>query len=353
MNNPFALELKGNCLFIDNSTLSTLSTCPRKAAYAFLAKRQEVRNRMALFFGGAIHKALEIRDREQQVLCTSAVEEKMIDGLVEYYQDCDDQNNDYRNLAYAIRTIERYNKTWAADTNTAITLPSGEIAVELPFAIPIGELELNTSIWVSDPDIASGTPQYRHISTIQVIFTGKIDRVCTHQGAIYLLDHKTTSIGGPTFFDEFYTSHQFRGYSWAVTQLLGTPVAGVLINGLICRPPLKSGDTNYSFDRHSINIDQPQIDDWQESFLTIIQSFLSLHTTQPHHLPPDRAYPMHTTSCITKYGKCEFFSVCQLTPSHRPALLFSGLYETNTWSPLEDKAKPKPQPPTAFPGLFQ
>lgn len=351
MKHPFALELKGNCLFIDNSTLSTITSCPRKGAYGFLARRQEVRNRMALFFGGAIHKALEVRDLEQQVLCTQVIEDKMIDSLVTYYEDCD-SSDDYRNLTYAIRTVERYNKAFAADTQVAITLPSGEVAVELPFALPLGEVTIDEIIWVTDPDINNGTPELRHIDTITIIFTGKIDRVCTHQGNTFLLDHKTTSMGGPTFFDEFYTSHQFRGYKWATEQLLGTPISGVIINGLICRPPLKSGDVNYTFDRQTILIDDHMVADWKESFMALVETFIQYHISQVDHLPPDRAYPMNTGSCITKYGKCEFFGVCQLTPAHRPAMLFSGLYETNTWSPLEDKAKPKPQQTTSFPGLF-
>jgi hypothetical protein len=351
MSNPYTLELKGNQLFIDNSTLSTITTCPRKAAYGVLARRQQCKPRAALFFGGAIHKALEVRDMEQQILCTAAIEEKMINALVEYFSDCDD-SDDYRNLSYAIRTIEQYNKTFPADPQVAITLPSGEVAVELPFALPMGEVHICDSMWVKDPDINNGDPQFRHIDTIQIVFTGKMDRICEKNGRKFLLDHKTTSMGGPTFFDEFYTSHQFRGYKWATEQLLGIEVAGVIINALVCRPPLKSGSVNYTFDRQEILIDSDQVRDWQTSFLQAVETFLGYHVGQPEQERPESAYPMHTNTCIGKYGKCEFFDVCQLTPAHRNAMLFSGLYETNTWNPLEDKAKPKTREPMSFPGLF-
>lgn len=350
---PFALELKGNQFFIDNSTLSNITACPRKAAYGNLMRRQEVRNRAALFFGGAIHKALEVRDLEQQILVTAAIEEKMISSLVEYYVDCDD-SDDYRNLSYAIRTIERYNKTWQADPQTAITLPSGEVAVELPFALSLGTIPIGEEIWVSDPDIEEGKPHLKHIEEVEIIFTGKIDRLCEKNGQHFLLDHKTTSMGGPTFFDEFYVSHQFRGYKWAAEQLLGKPFQGVIINAIIARPPLKSGDVNFTFDRQDILIEDSQVHEWQHSFLAIVQKFIHDHINQTHYThQPELAYPMHTNSCVTKYGKCEFFQVCQLPPPHRPAMLWSGLYETRTWDPLEDQAKPKPKPMPAFPGLFQ
>jgi len=34
-----------------------------------------------------------------------------------------------------------------------------------------------------------------------------------------LFDHKTSSIGGPNFFSEFFTALQFRGYKFAAEQL--------------------------------------------------------------------------------------------------------------------------------------
>lgn len=355
-NTPFAIELKGNQFFVDNSTLSTITSCPRKGAYSALAKRREVKSRMALFFGGAIHKALEVRDLEQTELCTPVIEDKMIQALVDYYQDCQDVD-DYRNLAYAIHTIQEYNKVWKYDPLKPITLPDGELAVEIPFALSLGLVHVGQELWVSDPDINDGEPQLRYIDTIEVIFTGKIDRITEKNGALTNLDHKTTSIGGPTFFDEFYTSHQFRGYKWAAQLVLGKPIQGVVINALMCRPPLKSGNVNYTFDRHEIHISDEQVEDWQESFLSILSQFFQQCVGQLGFEPTkvEQAFPMYTNSCITKYGRCEFFQVCQLTPSHRSALLFSGLYETNSWNPLEgeDGAKPKPNSAFVLPGLFK
>src|SRR5690606_1937638 len=149
------------------------------------------------------------------------------------------------------------------DPLTAITLPSGEVAVELPFALHIGDIPIEREIWVTDPDIDSGEPTLRYFDKIKVIFTGKIDRVCRKNDSLYLLDHKTTSIGGPTFFQEFYTALQFKGYKWAVEQMLGEPVAGVIINGLICRAPLKNGNINFTFDREIIQLDDSLVEEWQ------------------------------------------------------------------------------------------
>ena len=346
MNTPnFPLELKGNQLFIDNSTLSNITSCFRKAQYGTLARRREVKPRAALFFGGAIHKALETRDLEQQILCTPTIEDKMIDALVSYYEGAE-LNDDYRNLAYAIHVVKEYNRVWAADHAVPINITDSAPAVELPFAYPIGKVALDCQLWITDPDIDNGTPHLRHIDEVEIVFTGKIDRICQQNGQTYILDHKTTSMGGPTFFDEFYTSHQFRGYKWAAEQILGRPIKGVIINALVCRAPLKSGSVNLTFDRQTIDISDEQVlEDWQASFMDIIAMFLNSLT--------EGRFPMFTNSCITKYGRCEFFQVCQLAPRFRDTMLFSGLYEHNDWNPLEDSAKPTTKTPDNFPGLFQ
>ncbi len=338
-NQPYPLELKGNQLFVDNSSLSTITACPRKAAYGVLLKQQLAKPRAALTFGSALHKALETRDRAQQIMCTHEIEEKMIEALVDFYSE-QEESDDYRNLAYAIKSIQAYNKTWQADTQVAITLPDGEVAVELPFAFSLGFIEVNAEIWVKDLDVEDGLPYLKYVDQIEVIFTGKIDRVCRKLGGIFVFDHKSTSMGGPTFFDEFFTSHQFRGYKWACQQLFPEKVIGVTINALVCRPPLKSGDVNYTFDRQDIIITDDHVEEWQHSFMTIIQTFLGYHIEQaadPESVMDNSiVYPMHTNSCITKYGACEFFSVCQLTPSNRNAMLYSNNFQHNDWDPLKE-----------------
>lgn len=342
-NQPFPLELKGNQLFIDNSSLGTITACPRKAAYGLLMKKQLSKPRPALTFGSALHKALEVRDRHQEILVNAEIEDKMVQALVEYFDDVED-SDDYRNLSYGIRTIQAYNKTWSADLQVAISLPNGEIAVELPFAFSMGTVHVDAFMWIKDPDINNGEPEWRHVDTIEVIFTGKIDRVCRKMGGLFVFDHKSTSMGGPTFFDEFFVSHQFRGYKWACQQMLKEHILGVTINALICRKPKANGEVNFEFDRQDIIITDDQVAEWQESFMSIVDMFLGFHAQQPEdpNSVVDNAvsYPMFTNSCITKYGACEFFSVCQLTPSNRNAMLHSNNYQHNDWDPLADH-KPK------------
>jgi hypothetical protein len=79
--------------------------------------------------------------------------------------------------------------------------------------------------------------------------------------------------------------------------------------------------------------------------MSIIQTFIGYHIDQDenplHFIDNSIVYPMHTNSCITKYGACEFFSVCQLTPNNRNAMLYSNNFQDNDWDPLADHSKQK------------
>ncbi len=267
----------------------------------------------------------------------------MIAALCEYYNEVD-FDSDYRNLNYAINTIQKYNESRRFDQEVAITL-QGKPAVEIPFALPVGNIVIGREMTISDPDIDNGKPFVKFVDVIEVIFTGKIDRICEYQGGLYLLDHKTTSMGGPTFFHEFFTSLQFRGYKWAVQKLLDQRVDGVIINGLVCRPPLKTGVVNYTFDRQAIPLDDSLITEWQLTYMQTVQQWLDRVASQSIYTDPSQAFPLNTGSCVHKYGICEYFDVCQLPVSHRQSMIMGGLYEDHSWSPLEDSAKPKQQAP--------
>ncbi len=346
------IHLKGNLLLIDNSTLSEISACPRRACYKFLQRRQLRKNRAALFFGGAIHKALEVRDLTQKTLVDNEVRAAMVEALIEYYDDADFED-DFRSLDYAVKTIDKYNEVYKFDPLQPIHLPDGELAVELPFALHVGDIDVHKTLLICDPDVNDGQPHERHIETVKVIFTGKIDRICRYQARTFLLDHKTSSMGGPNFFNEFYTALQFRGYKWAVEQLIGEPVDGVIINGIICRPPLKDGRINYDMDRHTIHISDELVHEWHNTFLLSVQEWLGYICNQDSFPgEEEQAFPIRTGQCIGKYGTCEYFDVCSLPPTQRPMMIQSGLYEDHSWSPLEDSAKGKTAKQIDFGGLF-
>lgn len=63
-------------------------------------------------------------------------------------------------------------------------------------------------------------------------FTGRADAIVMWQGALWLLEHKTTSILGQQFWDEWLLNIQPTGYIWGVGKALGIQPRGFVINAI-------------------------------------------------------------------------------------------------------------------------
>jgi hypothetical protein len=328
------LTLIDGCLFIDNSSLQQFMTCPRAASYNLVAKRQLNKTRPALIFGGALHKALEVRYRKGGAIVTSQTQEEQIVALAKAFRGVDIPPDDHRQLDYAVETIGKYNNTYKVDNFKPIDIPNFGLGIEVPFALPLFTVEL------AEParflNVTKDGIVEVELSSIPVVYTGRIDMFATRGSETIIVDHKSSSIGGAEFFDEFYISAQFKGYRWAAQQLSGRRVDGVVINALIVRKPTKAGWSG-EFLRNTIYYDDSHIEEWKESTMHVISDFLHNYSRQ--------YYPMHTMWCKGKYGRCEYFDICQLPPSSREVLIDSGLYKDITWSPLHEEEDTKPQLP--------
>ncbi|MHA2065406.1 MAG: hypothetical protein ACXABY_13605, partial [Candidatus Thorarchaeota archaeon] len=120
----------------------------------------------------------------------------------------------------------------------------------------------------------------------------------------------------------------FKGYMWAVEQILGIQPVGYRINCLLNRKPTKTGK-GIDFMRDLIYMKWEQVEEWKNDTIAIIEDFVA------HFLRAQ--YPMHTQWCKGKYGKCEYFDVCTLPPSQRHMMLDSPNYRTWTWDPIDQE----------------
>lgn len=299
------LKLLDNALFIDNSSLEKYTTCPRSAKFYLVDRREGSEERTALGFGGRIHSILESRYRHH----VNVVEETtnvMRNKAAEVFKDWQAGEDDFRTYSTALQFIDLYNLQYPVEAFDIVNL--GTIpAIEVPFAVPLGEVDLDGNV-------------------IKVVWTGRIDLVYQREGQIYLMDHKTTSMLGPTYFKEFELSSQVFGYVWAIQQLLGVKVNGFVVNALAIRKPTKTGK-GFEFIRHIVPIDQALVEEWHEETMDIVSNMLEM----------DRAdkWPGHKKWCVGKYGVCEYAPICGLPPAQRPILLGSPAYRDVTWSPLK------------------
>lgn len=308
---PLPLRLvDGNHLLIDNSSLEVFTTCPRAAQYHFINKRRASEERSALKFGGIIHKALDARYRiaEPMYAQSPAVETAMVAIIEQEFSTWQPGEDDFRTHSFAVELINKYGQTYPFESFEIVKVGDKPF-IEVPFAIPLGEID---------------SPTY---GKIVVIWTGKIDIVYRHDGRIYVLDHKTTSMMGPSFFVDFELSHAMHGYCWAVEQLLNETVYGYVINALATRKPTKTGKA-LEFERKVYSLSRPHLEEWKNDTMHIVSDFVAM---------AERDYmPKHTKWCVAKYGTCPYHKVCVLPPEQREFMIGSGEYEDITWSPLNE-----------------
>ena len=309
--------LTDGALFVDNSTLEAYNNCPRQFLYRSIYKRVTASPQSALTFGGAIHKALEFRYRNDKNLSSPATTEcGMIDEFGRCLSERPIAEDDYRNYDYGCGLIRKYNAMYGLEPFSIATAPVGELMVELPFAIALG--------LVHNPrtDVA-----------IPVIYTGRLDLGIYDDidGTFWVMDHKTNSIVGDSFYAQQAMSAQQEGYNYACWRTMGKRPEGFVINMLATRKETKSGK-GIEFNRQRVYLSEERLVEWEKNTLILIQEMITYVATE--------TLPMRKAHCVSKYGRCQYYDVCSLPQNQRATLLESNLFTTNTWSPLHAPSQP-------------
>lgn len=310
-------------LRIDNTTLSTHTSCNRAGQYYAITRRQAT-PKAALAFGNAIHVGLE---HFYKGLDINSCCQKILDALVDYSPD----ESEWRTPTLAVETMLAYAKHYhLAQDFVPHRRTDGSLAVEIPFSLPLGEFPINAhfpmprSFYTGEniPD----EPPHPYVSTLQVYWTGKIDLIDNPIGDAFVVDHKTSSIGGSQFFSDFELSHQMIGYNWAARQLFPElNIRGTVINALIQRKPTRTG-TAREFSRVTHFVSDWHVEEWKRDMGLLIRSFLT-NLIQSY-------FPRNTSHCFGKYGRCPYHDVCTLPPNQRSIMLSTSSYTDVVWSPL-------------------
>lgn len=306
-------------LRIDNSTLERLDTCPRSMQYYGISRRQGLSS-AALAFGGALHLALEhyykTGDMESGIqLAESAYAPTVL------------RPDEWRTPEFLSTTLRLYHRQYGLSDITPLAL-DGNPLVELPFSYPLGELEPDCKFAYSGRQLAgidSDSPLY--VRKLYILWTGKVDLIYSHVGEPAIMDHKTSSIDAPTFYDQFYLSQPVHGYAWAAQKLIGKPITMFMLNAIIIRKPTKTGTSNL-FIRKPYTIHPHNISEFERDVTHKIETFI--------HNAIEGYFPKSPVWCQSKYGNCQYFSVCTVDQSARDIMLSTDTFEDVTWSPLSD-----------------
>jgi len=315
------LPLIDGALFIDNSSLELLTTCPRALEYNRLFRRVSSGAKPALNFGSAIHLALEWRYRNCKNQPPDALEEsEQASVMARFFRENPCPDEDFRNLNWAIEVIKHYNQTYQVEPFNILVDDKGEPMVEMPFALELFRYQVK------------GGP------VIPIFYSGRIDLPVMWNGNLVIIDHKTTSMLGDYYFKDQRVSPQLFGYCWAFEQLTGRKAQAFCVNAIRSRPmpqkPVGGFDRWWTenFQRHTEFIFPHQLEEWKRNTIALVEEFFW------HY---ERGYfPMKRKWCSGKYGLCPYYDVCDLPASERGLMLESTLFTDNNWSPLHEPSQP-------------
>lgn len=298
--------LRDKVMLVDSSEFSYWSGCPAKGLFYGGLRRSPATNQAALVFGGAIHEGLEVWILGGTIeAALAAVTTYCVANRLEDFVDSK------RTTAKAREMLESYIHQATITNKRFVPLEvNGQKMVEQTFSFPLGIVKTEQA------------------GDITIMWSGKMDVLAHFNNAIWVVDHKTTSMMGDKFVDDKVRSNQVNGYVWAARQLLA-PIArdveGCIINALCHR--LK----DYEFKQFEIPVAEWKIAEWRHETLSacakIIDDVLSLITANTV-LTPNRE------ACVTKYGKCPYFDLCDSHENLRERMLYdNSFFQDNTWNP--------------------
>lgn len=312
---------------IDSTALGTYMTCPT-AFYMYAVLGRDRGERDALNYGSHIHAVLEYYfklDPSEHATCLP----NMIELLASRFNHTPCGPGSWRNFDHAIETIKRWHAYRQQIPIWEIYEDKDGKFVEQGFRVPIYHYDVPTSC-VAQPAnlIIAGDDRdtFPYVKRIVVYLTGKIDLIIYDRlRQKRIVDHKTSSMEGPTFWGQFDLSPQMRGYVWAAQHLIGEKIPGCAINAIIGRKPSRTGSV-HEFAVNEFDYTPDAIEEWlastQMHLNTLLRS-LCYNT-----------FPQNSVNCQGKYGACDYKDVCKAPCNIRPNFLMSGMYADRTWSPL-------------------
>lgn len=323
MASNFVKMLREGVLQVDNSEWSTWGSCHTMGLYYGGLRRVSASKRSPLAFGGAVHVGLDTFFNDYKrpgveivPLGKKAIAAALADAAV---TGLDNMNDPKRNTDKLQDLLSSYFLEYdlTPGLHLKIVEVDGKRMVEQSFCVPLGTVDIVTR-------------NFGHVKII-IMWIGKIDIIAHYLNALLIVDHKTTTVMGERFTDDKERSSQMLGYTYAGRYLShevfnDTPVFGVGINALAMR------STGFEFKFFPMPIADWKVAEWQQETLrSVEQVILQLDSFVSDGISvPTREH------CVTKYGKCQYFDMCNMHPSARDRMLFDDNYFfISEWSPLD------------------
>lgn len=301
---------------VNSSSLAIMQECWRKTNYSLVEGWRANVEGPATVFGKAIHKALEVyySTAERPPLTKEKTElmEMMGFGGYELKDETDLHlrataafvaeaqplagldESDKRSIQTGVWILAHYFKTYQDDPLVVFRDEAGPF-VERDFSIPLFEDE-----------------------KVLIEYFGRVDVVLQNKnsGAIFVADHKTSSIIGNDFYSRLKPNNQYTGYLLGARQAFGIDTDSFLVNCLqVKEKPKTARGTPPHFVRQVTQRDE---NDFKE-FADTVYDFASSYVKRIHH----RTWPLGPVNACASYGACQYLPVCSAPISLRTNILSS------------------------------
>ena len=268
----------------DYTMMSTFLTCRRKYKFRHVEGLVPMVTATPLAFGGAIHTALD-----------EWYKSKDTDKAVEIFKGTYEENievDNKRTHRMGEWILRNYNDKY-------LNQPCKTVATEQAFTLPL--------------------PNGNNL-------IGRLDKIVDWDGVLWVMDHKTTSQLGYTFFNMHTPNLQFDGYVWAARQL-GYNVQGLIVDAMLVAKGLLESSSRARLTPlardFAIRSDAAVLEYVKE--ITNIQGDMDL--TQ---VGKAEYYPNY--DACTYYGECAYRRICMEDPSIRDKVKKMD-YKESRWDP--------------------
>jgi len=279
----------------DYTSMSTFQTCQRK--YDFRINRGLVGKvgMTAPDFGKAIHKALDAWYKDKDVDNAVAI------FKADYQESDEDDKRTYRMGEWILKNYhEKYRdqpfKVLATEQEFTIRLPNGNNLI------------------------------------------GRIDKIIEWDGAVWGVDHKTTSSLGDAYM-RFHTPNlQFSGYTYAIQQLGFPACQGILVDAILVAKGLLEASSRSKLVPLRRDFAYRSVGDIEE-YLQIAQQIQGqIRFNEEMEIGYNRSAWLPNFDACTDYGECPYRKICKEPIEYRDRIIASD-YKVEHWDPRDKEVK--------------
>jgi len=301
--------------FFDNSTLESARTCLRYFYFKHIRKFNPLGYRPPLVFGSSWHAAMDYfwpaasRGEKKTTLLDGAFSEFLKIWQASNMIELDEMDLYPRTPTKALELLDAYYNAYGEDLKRYKILN-----VERPFIIPLTD------------------------DSQKLMYIGKIDKETEEErsGDINGWDHKTASILGEMWKNNFAPNSQMDGYFHAERMEYGQRFRGMYIDGI------QVHKTKIDFARLPLICQTTQVERWLWETLEWIADIqanelaLLEYRESNKHLDFLPAFKCNTKNCSNQYGKpCIYRDLCVYQNNPEDYEIRSEYFEENLWQPFE------------------